>query len=147
MAKRLPAIVGKVLPSRAAFIDPAAHGLERFMVEIRRRPVLRHGTDHDSKPLPSFPRFCLPARPIQCRQEEYRSGRATAQGFGRSLLALPFAGALGALALNLLEPKRSLLSGEITDEIHVRVAAGRARRFDPCLVPIQPWLVAPIEFP
>ena len=51
------------------------------------------GTDHDSKPLPSFPRFCLSARPLQCRQEEYRSGRATAQGFGRSLLALPFAGA------------------------------------------------------
>jgi transposase len=63
------------------------------MVEIRRRPFPRHGTDHDSKPLPSFPRFCLPVRPLQCRQEEYRSGRATAQGFGRSLLALPFAGA------------------------------------------------------
>ncbi|HEY3835443.1 MAG TPA: transposase [Bryobacteraceae bacterium] len=61
------------------------------MVEIRRRPLPRHGTDHDSKPLPSFPRFCLPARPLECRQEEYRSGRATAQGFGRSLLALPFA--------------------------------------------------------
>ena len=58
------------------------------MVEIRRRPLPRHGTDHDSKPLPSFPRFCLPARPVQSRQEEYRSGRATAQGFGRSLLAL-----------------------------------------------------------
>jgi hypothetical protein len=54
------------------------------MVEIRRRPLPRHGTDHDLKPLPSFPRFCLPARPLQCRQEEYRSGRATAQGFGRS---------------------------------------------------------------
>jgi len=60
------------------------------MVEIRRRPLPRHGTDHDSKPLPSFPRFCLPARPLQCRQEEYRSGRATAQWFGRSLLAVPF---------------------------------------------------------
>ena len=47
------------------------------MVEIRRRPLPRYGTDHDSKPLPSFPRFCLPARPLQCRQEEYRSGRAT----------------------------------------------------------------------
>jgi hypothetical protein len=32
------------------------------MVEIRRRPLPRHGTDHNSKPLPSFPRFCLPAR-------------------------------------------------------------------------------------
>jgi len=68
-------------------------GLERLMVEGRRRPLPRHGTDHDSKPLPLFPRFCLPARPLQCRQEEYRSGRATAQGIGRSLLALPFAGA------------------------------------------------------
>ena len=62
------------------------------MVEIRRRPLPRHGTDHDSEPLRSFPRLCLPARPLQCRQEEYRSGRASAQGFGRSLLALPFAG-------------------------------------------------------
>ena len=24
------------------------------MVEIHRRPLPRHGTDHDSKPLPSF---------------------------------------------------------------------------------------------
>src|SRR6266702_4713231 len=80
--------------SLAAFIDPARlTGLERPIVEVRRRPLPRHGTDHDSKPLPSFPRFCLPARPLQCRQEEYRSGRATAQGFGRSLLTLPFAGA------------------------------------------------------
>jgi hypothetical protein len=63
------------------------------MVETRRRPLPRHGTDHDSKPLSSFPRFWLPARPLQSRQEEYRSGRATAHGFGRSLLALPFAGA------------------------------------------------------
>ena len=29
-------------------------------------------------------------RPLQCRQEEYRSGRAAAPGFGRSLLGLPF---------------------------------------------------------
>ena len=71
---------------------PRLAGLKRFMVEIRRRPLPRYGTDHDSKPLPSFPRFCIPARPLQCRQEEYRSGRATAQWFGRSLLALPFAG-------------------------------------------------------
>ena len=72
---------------------PRFAGLERFMVDIRRRPLPLHGTDHDSKPLPSFPRFCLPVRLLQCRQEEYRSGRATAQGFGRSLLALPFDGA------------------------------------------------------
>ncbi len=59
---------------------PRLAGLERFMVEIRRRPLPRHGTDHDSKRLPSFPRFCLPARPLRCRQKEYRSGRATVQG-------------------------------------------------------------------
>src|ERR1700722_3863279 len=62
-------------------------------VEFRCRTPPRHGTDHDLKPLPSFPGFCLPARPIGCRQEEHRSRRATAQGFDRSLLALPFAGA------------------------------------------------------
>ena len=39
------------------------------MVEVRRRPLPRHGTDHDSKPLPSFPGFCLPARLLQCRQK------------------------------------------------------------------------------
>ena len=43
---------------------PRLTGLERFRVEIRRRPLPRHGTDHDSEPLPSFPRFCLPARPL-----------------------------------------------------------------------------------
>ena len=61
------------------------------MVEVRRRSLSRHGTDHDFKPLPSFPGFCVPARLLQCRQEENRSGRAAAQGFGRSPLALPFA--------------------------------------------------------
>jgi hypothetical protein len=30
----------------------------------------------------------VPASPPQCRQEEHRSSRTTAQGFGRSLLAL-----------------------------------------------------------
>ena len=62
------------------------------MVEFRRRTPPRHGIDHDLKPLPSFPGFCLPARPLGCRQEEHRSRRATAQGFDGSLLALPFAG-------------------------------------------------------
>ena len=47
---------------------PRLTGLERFMVEIHRRPLPRHGTDRDSKPLPSFPGICLPARPLQCRQ-------------------------------------------------------------------------------
>jgi nitrate/TMAO reductase-like tetraheme cytochrome c subunit len=42
------------------------------MVEISRRRLPRHGTDHDSKPLPSLPRFCLPARLLECRQEEYQ---------------------------------------------------------------------------
>jgi hypothetical protein len=36
----------------------------------------------------------------------------------------------------------SFLSGEITDEIHVCVAAGRARRSDSGLVPLQPSLIA-----
>jgi hypothetical protein len=40
-----------------------------------------------------FPGFCLPGGPLQCRQEEHRSGRTNAQGFGRNLLAPPFAGA------------------------------------------------------
>jgi len=45
--------------SRAAFIDPARlTGFERPIVAVRRRPLPRHGTDHDSKPLLSFPRFC-----------------------------------------------------------------------------------------
>jgi hypothetical protein len=30
---------------------------------------------------------------LQCGQKEHRSSRATAKGFDRSLLALPFAGA------------------------------------------------------
>ena len=59
----------------------------RFMVEFRRHslPTMELTT--------TFPRFCLPARPLQRRQEEHRGGRTTAQGFGRSLLALPFADA------------------------------------------------------
>jgi hypothetical protein len=63
------------------------------MVEVSHRSPPRHGTDQDLKPLPSFPGFCLPARSLHCRQEEHRSRCATAQGFDRSLLALPFAGA------------------------------------------------------
>jgi hypothetical protein len=41
---------------------PRITGLERFVVEVRSRPLPRHGTDHDSKPLPSLPRFRLPVR-------------------------------------------------------------------------------------
>ncbi len=35
---------------------------------------------------------CLPPRPVQCRQEEYRSGRATAQRFGCARCHLPTPG-------------------------------------------------------
>src|ERR1035441_5130075 len=35
-----------------------SHILRRFMVEVRYSPS-HHGTDHDSKPLPSFPRIFL----------------------------------------------------------------------------------------
>src|SRR6516225_4058107 len=55
------------------------------MVEVSPPLASHHGTDHHPKTLPSFPRFCLPARPLNCRQEEHRSGRTTAQGFGGSL--------------------------------------------------------------
>ena len=71
------------------------HSLLRLRGELRPRRVYgggfayrsrpRHGTDHDLKPLPLLPGFCLPAGPLQCRQEEHRSGRTTAQGFGRNL--------------------------------------------------------------
>src|ERR1051325_2362298 len=43
--------------SRSVYRAPRLTGLERLMVEIRRHPLPHHGTDHDSKPLPSFPRF------------------------------------------------------------------------------------------
>ena len=52
----------------------------------------RHGTDHDSKPLPSLPGICLPSCPVQSGPQEHRSLRAAAQGLGRHLLALPSAG-------------------------------------------------------
>jgi|SRR5579872_4380481 len=82
----------QLLPGRVAFIDPAARGSGAVYGRDSPLPLPRHGTDHDSKPLPSFPGFCLPACPLQCRQEEHRSGSTTAQRFGRSLLALLFAG-------------------------------------------------------
>src|SRR5262252_6116168 len=90
------------------------------MVEIHRRPLTCHGTDHDSKPLSSFPRFCLPTRPLQCRQEEYRSGGATALGFDRSLLALPFASA------GLHPARRAALRLARVEE--VALAAAQTRR-------------------
>jgi len=62
----------------------------KHSIDWRQGRANRHGTDHDSKPLPSLPGFYLPAR--QCRQEEHRSSRSTAQGFDRGLLALSFSG-------------------------------------------------------
>src|ERR1019366_1305867 len=83
----------KLLPGRAAFIDPARlTGLEPFMVEIRRRPLPRHGTDHDSKPLPSFSGIRLPARLFRFRLRKHRNRRASTQGFGGGLFPLPSAG-------------------------------------------------------
>jgi len=69
-------------------------GLRGLWSRFRDQSRLCRGTDSSSKPMTSFPRFCLPARPLQCRQYEYRSGCASAQGFDRGLLALRFAGAL-----------------------------------------------------
>src|SRR5262249_34096626 len=53
----------------------------------------RHGTDHDSKPLPTLSGVCLSSRPVQSGPEEYRGTGATPQGFRCDLLALPSAGA------------------------------------------------------
>jgi hypothetical protein len=36
---------------------------------VRVLAALRHGTDHNPKPLPPFPGLCLPGRSPQCRQE------------------------------------------------------------------------------
>ena len=48
-----------------------------------------HGTDHDSKPLPSPSGIRLPPRPLRPPQEKHRSGRPTAGGFGGGLLGVP----------------------------------------------------------
>jgi hypothetical protein len=60
-----------------------------------RRPSLpRHGTDQDSKPLPTASaRICLSSRPVQPGPEKHRSMGTAAQGFGPDLFALPAAGA------------------------------------------------------
>src|ERR1019366_1567754 len=60
-------------------------------LRLENRP--HHGTDHDSKPLPSPSRVRLPARPLRSRQEKHRSGRPTAGGLGGGLLGVPPAGA------------------------------------------------------
>ena len=66
--------------SRREASQPSGAGLWLRFAATRFQ---RHGTDHDSKPLPSFPGFCLRARPLQCGQKEHRSSRATAKGFDR----------------------------------------------------------------
>src|SRR5215471_18232637 len=67
--------------------------LVRFILEVFRCRLLRHGTAHNSKPLPSFPGLCLSACPLQCRQKEHRGRRAPPPWFNGALLALPSAGA------------------------------------------------------
>ncbi len=47
-------------------------------LRLRNRP--RHGTDHDSKPLPPPSGVCISARPFQPRQEDHRSELAAATG-------------------------------------------------------------------
>ena len=54
--------------------------------------VLCYGTDHDSEPLPPLSGICLPPRPVQSRQEEYRGFGTAAQGLRRDLFPLPSAG-------------------------------------------------------
>jgi len=58
---------------------------------LRYRWLPRHGTAHNSKPLPPFAGICLSARPLQCRPQEYRGGRPAAQGLDRDLLATTMA--------------------------------------------------------
>src|SRR5271167_2290818 len=59
-------------------------------LRLENRP--HHGTDHDSKPLPSPSRIRLPARPLRSRQAKHRSGRPAAGGFGGDLFGVPPAG-------------------------------------------------------
>jgi len=59
--------------SRREASQPSASGLGLRFAATRFQ---RHGTDHASKPLPSFSGVCLRARPLQCGQKEHRSSRA-----------------------------------------------------------------------
>src|SRR5215472_519062 len=70
----------------------ASAGWCGYLGSFRRR-LLRHGTAHNSKPVPSFPGLCLSACPLQCRQKEHRGRRAPPPWFNGALLALPSAGA------------------------------------------------------
>ena len=53
----------------------------------------RHGTDHDSKPLPSFSGIRLPACSIRSRQEKYRNCPPAPGWLGGRLLRVPETGA------------------------------------------------------
>src|SRR5664280_1111597 len=59
-------------------------------LRLENRP--HHGTDHDSKSLPSSSRVRLPARPLRSRQAKHRSGRPAAGGLGGNLFGVPPAG-------------------------------------------------------
>src|SRR5713101_1662042 len=69
------------------------HGGAVYAGSLRLRNDPRHGTAHDSKPLPSPSGIRLPTRPLQPRQEKHRSERSAAGGLGGGLLGLPPAGA------------------------------------------------------
>src|ERR1019366_7556118 len=56
-------------------------------LRLENRPC--HGTDHDSKPLPSPSRVRLPTRPLRSRQDKHPSGRPAAGGRGGGLLGVP----------------------------------------------------------
>ena len=42
----------------------------RLMVEVSPPLASRHGTDHDSKPLPPLPGICLPVDPVVALRQE-----------------------------------------------------------------------------
>src|ERR1022692_1193233 len=60
---------------------------------LRLRNHSRHGTDHDSKPLPPPSGIRLLSRPLRLRQEKRRSERPAAGRIGGGLLGVPQAGA------------------------------------------------------
>src|SRR5271166_5864733 len=59
-------------------------------LRLENRP--HHGTDHDSKSLPSSSRVRLPARPLRSRPAKHRSRRPAAGGLGGNLFGVPPAG-------------------------------------------------------
>ena len=83
---QIAAIDGNIRGRRRRGGTPEAGGL-------RLRYRRRHGTRHDSKPLPSPAGIRLSARPLRPRQQDDRSARASAPGYCGGLLGLPPAGA------------------------------------------------------